>query len=257
MLRAVRFAATYGFRVDENTLAAIKQQHSQISIVSAERITNELERMLTDQNRCSAVRLLAETMLIFEILPEVASLLKGPSEDWSKLLAILDALEEPAFATVLAALFSTAGTDVDGVEDVCRRLKTSNNTRKATMWIVKNEPRLRSADQLRFSELQPLLIQDEVSAALNLSKAIIQATGESTAGLELCLRKLQLPPEQLDPEPWIRGEELSALGAEPGPDYARVLRAVRCAQLDGLVADKAAALELASSELARSKEPGQ
>ncbi len=175
------------------------------------------------------------------------------AEQWVLLLDVLNGLQEPTFATVLAALLGTYGanvatTDIDGV---CRRLKISNDVRKATLWMVQNEPQLRIAHQLRFSQFQPLLMYPEIEPAFRLAGAIVEATGDSTLGIEVCRQKLKLPPEQLDPPPLVRGEELAELGAQPGPAYARVLRAVRSAQLDGLVADKAAALSLARDELER------
>jgi tRNA nucleotidyltransferase/poly(A) polymerase len=253
MLRAVRFASVYGFCIEEETWAAIQQQRAHIKSVSNERITSELEHMLLHPNRCRAMQLLSHSQLLSEVLPEVGRLAVERSEQWVLLLKVLNALQEPTFATVLATLLGCCGTNVatTDIDRVCRRLKISNDVRKATLWMVQNEPQLRIAHQLRFSQFQPLLMYPEIEPAFRLAGAIVEATGDSTLGIEVCRQKLKLPPEQLDPPPLVRGEELGELGAQPGPAYARVLRAVRSAQLDGLVADKAAALSLARDELER------
>jgi len=69
MLRAVRFATTYDFAIEENTLKAIQKQASQISAVSPERIGVELRKMLGHANKASAFLLLVETNLWPEISP--------------------------------------------------------------------------------------------------------------------------------------------------------------------------------------------
>ena len=252
MLRAVRFTATYGFELEKQTLMAIRQQHTTLSVVSVERITSELERMLCHPNRCLALHLLSQSRLLPEVLPEIGKLFDEQTEQPARLLQILDALAEPDFATLLASLLGAAGASVGTktVEAVCRRMKISNVARKKTIWMVQHEPLLRRADELRFSQLQPLLIAPDIHAALELSAAIVQATDTSAAGLQRCHEALRLPPEHLNPAPWIRGEDLLALGAKRGPALAHVLRVVRSAQLDGLVEDKDAALMLARKELA-------
>ncbi len=250
MLRAVRFAATYGFQLEPATLTAIQQQHAHINSVSNERITNELERMLLHRHRRRALELLSQCRLLASVLPEVAPT-AGQSHRWSLLLDMVHLLEKPTLATVLAALWGDQGAALSSqeIDHGCRRMKTSNDTRNATVWISKNEPLLRIADQLRFSQLQPLLIHAQIKPALQLAEAITQATGQAQTAIKLCEEKLRLPAEQLSPEPLITGEDLASLGVKPGPVFARVLRAVRNAQLDGLVRHKAAAMNLAQQQL--------
>jgi poly(A) polymerase len=72
MLRAVRFAATFNFAIDPETLRAIQEMASQITTVSAERIGMELRRILTGSNRVTALGLLRETRLLPHVLPEVS-----------------------------------------------------------------------------------------------------------------------------------------------------------------------------------------
>jgi len=51
LLRAVRFTATLGFKLEEKTRSAIGQMPEALRMVSAERITGELEKMLLDASR--------------------------------------------------------------------------------------------------------------------------------------------------------------------------------------------------------------
>src|SRR5204862_4290763 len=96
MLRAVRFAARFDFALDEATLAAIKQQASELVIVSAELVAAELRLILTHPNRPRGIELLADTGLLEVILPEIATILQR-RDQWSRFLAIVASLHAPTF----------------------------------------------------------------------------------------------------------------------------------------------------------------
>ena len=72
MLRAVRFAARFGYSIEPRTFAAIRKLASQIQQVSQERVRDELSKMLTEGAARRAFELLDETGLLREVLPEIA-----------------------------------------------------------------------------------------------------------------------------------------------------------------------------------------
>jgi len=72
MLRAVRFAARFGFELDAATAAAMRRLAAKINAVSRERVRDELTKMLTEGCARRAFELLDETGLLAEVLPEVA-----------------------------------------------------------------------------------------------------------------------------------------------------------------------------------------
>lgn len=74
MLRAARFASQLGFDVDEATVAAMIELRATLGIVSPERIQGELVRMLQTADPVRGIRLLVETGLAEEFLPEVPAL---------------------------------------------------------------------------------------------------------------------------------------------------------------------------------------
>src|SRR6478752_925362 len=86
MLRAVRFAARFDFAIDDQTLAALKQQVRELVIVSAERIATELRLILTHPNRARGAELLVETNLLEILLPEIGLVLQS-SEQWPRTIA--------------------------------------------------------------------------------------------------------------------------------------------------------------------------
>ena len=76
MLRAVRFAHTLDFDIDPETYKSIKKNAHKISMVSAERIENELSRILIESHKPGdALQTLSEIDLLKYILPEVEKLI--------------------------------------------------------------------------------------------------------------------------------------------------------------------------------------
>jgi len=74
MLRAIRFATQLDFIIEEKTLAAIKSQCNRIEIVSKERITDEINKIMLTPNPSVGFKLLEKTGLLAIILPEVQKL---------------------------------------------------------------------------------------------------------------------------------------------------------------------------------------
>lgn len=74
MLRAARFSAQLGFRIDDDTFDAITQLRATLEIVSPERIQSELVRLMQTDDPVRGIRVLVETGLIEEFLPEVSAL---------------------------------------------------------------------------------------------------------------------------------------------------------------------------------------
>src|ERR1700733_13529644 len=79
MMRAVRFAARFEYRVDAATFEAIQRLAHQIDVVSRERVRDELTRMLTEGHARRAFRMLDESGLLREVLPEISAM-KGVAQ---------------------------------------------------------------------------------------------------------------------------------------------------------------------------------
>ncbi|MEO3873168.1 CCA tRNA nucleotidyltransferase [Nonomuraea sp. B12E4] len=74
MLRAARFASQLGFEVDAQALAAMSAMAERIEIVSAERIRDELDKLVCGVHPREGLRLLVETGLAGHVLPELPKL---------------------------------------------------------------------------------------------------------------------------------------------------------------------------------------
>jgi poly(A) polymerase len=74
MLRAARFVAGYGLTPDPALVAAVRGMHERLAIVSAERIRDELSKLLVVDDPSPGLWFLADTELSDEFLPELRAL---------------------------------------------------------------------------------------------------------------------------------------------------------------------------------------
>lgn len=74
MMRAVRFASQLGFRIDDTTLQAISANAGRIEIVSAERITTELNKIMLSPTPSVGLKLMMKCGLMALVIPEIAAL---------------------------------------------------------------------------------------------------------------------------------------------------------------------------------------
>jgi poly(A) polymerase len=272
ILRAVRIATRFDLAIDPATLAAAKRMAHQIRVVSPERIAEELRKLLVHPNRARGVRLLREFGLIEPILPELVPTFALPQglpaaptgTLWDHTVRVVECLEGAvSFHLAFAALLHDIGKPrvfartpdkytFHGHEHIGRqmaeaiadrlRLSTAEKTRVA--WLVEKHMYLADATTMRLSKLKTILVHPGIGELLALHRADALASGRSLENVEFCERMLRdTPPEVLNPPPVLTGEDLIALGLTPGPEFKRLLDAVREAQLEGRVRSKEIALE--------------
>jgi poly(A) polymerase len=284
MLRAVRIAARFELAIEPATLTAIQQMAAQITVVSAERIADELRKLLVDPHRARGMALMLDTGLVAAVLPELVpmkGLPQGPpsaptGDLWDHVMRVLDRLPaEPSFPLAFAALLHDVGKPrtigrtpdrytfyyhehVGGrmAEDICLRLKLSNAERERVAWLVEKHQFLCDARKMKQSKLKVILVHPGIGELLCLHCADALACGRSTDHVDFCEQRLREWSEaELNPPPILTGEDLMSLSLPPGPLYKRLLDAVREAQLDGSVATKEQALELVQRLLAEEGQP--
>ncbi len=74
MMRAVRFASQLGFRIADDTFEAIGRNAKRIEIVSAERITTELNKIMASSNPSLGLKLMQKSGLMQLVMPEISAL---------------------------------------------------------------------------------------------------------------------------------------------------------------------------------------
>jgi putative nucleotidyltransferase with HDIG domain len=271
LLRAVRFAARFGYQIEPQTFAAVRRLAPQIHQVSRERVRDELTKMLVEGKARRAFELLDETGLLHEVLPEVEKM-KGveqppqfhPEGDvWVHTLMLLEMLPHPcsptlAWGTLLHDVGKPptfrVGPDrirFDGhvevgvaiAADICRRLRFSNDETEQIEALVANHMRFADAPKMKESTLKRFMRLPNFEEHLALHR--IDCLG-SHGGLDIYnfVREQYLgtPPDEIRPKPLITGRDLIAIGLRPGPSFKDILSLVEDAQLDGVLHNREEAM---------------
>jgi len=271
MLRAVRFAARLGFSIDPVTFDAIRAHHSLIGRVSAERIREELVRILTEGGARRGFEMLDASGLLQAILPEVAAM-KGvaqppeyhPEGDvWVHTLLLLEQLDRPTPTLAIGALLHDVGKPPtfriaerirfdghveEGVRiaaDILGRLRFSRDETEQIEALVANHMRFKDVPQMKDSTLKRFLRLPRFEEHLELHRLDCVASHGRLDNYEFVRHKLaDLSQEELKPPRLLTGADLIAAGYPPGPRFSEILGAVEDAQLEGVIRTAGEALEL-------------
>lgn len=250
MLRAARFAAALEFDLDPATAAAIRAMAPQITAVSAERIAQELRRMLVDPHRRRAMQLTRELGLLPIILPELRPMLEADAGEWDVTLHMLQLLQAPSFELAAAVLWHAVGIGDDGTpatderiaavaETIGERLRLSNQETGRIGQLLAHRHALRDAPRLSLATLKRLMAQPFIEELLELGRVEALARGGDLSAITFCEEYLeQIPAAEINPPPLLTGADLIALGLTPGPQFKRLLDTLRDAQLNGEIATK-------------------
>jgi putative nucleotidyltransferase with HDIG domain len=256
MLRAVRFAATLGFAIEPETLAAIRRHSELVAGLSGERVQAELRRILAAPLPSVALELAAETGLLAARFPDLAAQRgiaqnKIPGQDlWQHTLATVDAADVNRSTVRLAALLHDIGKpatlqeghfpghDAEGArraEKILRELAFPRHEIDRVVLLVAQHmfnysPAWSDAAVRRFmrrvgveaiDDLLALREADNVGSGQpgdegGLAEVRRRVAGEIAAGHALRLADLT-----------IDGDDVrAALAIPPGPEIGRVLNAL-------------------------------
>ena len=264
MMRAVRFAARLDYVIEANTMSAIRELAREIHQVSRERIRDELDKMLTEGYARRCFELLDSTGLLAEALPEVSAL-KGveqppqyhPEGDvWMHTLLLLEGLEKgcsrslawgvllhdigkpPTFRVAPDRIRFDSHAEVGTrmAQEICRRLRFSNDATEQVSALVANHMRFADVKKMKESTLKRFMRLPGFEEHLELHRLDCLASHRDLSLYEFANEKFSNTPEQeIRPAPLINGRDLIENGWRPGPQFRTVLQAVEDAQLEGLL----------------------
>jgi poly(A) polymerase len=273
MLRAVRFAARFGYTIDAATLSAIRDLAPQIHQVSRERVRDEILKMLTEGHARRAFELLDETTLLEQVLPEIKKM-QGveqppqyhPEGDvWIHTLMLLEGLPAGCLKTLaLGALLHDVGKPptfrqapdrirFDGhaeigtkmAEEICHRFRLSNEETEQVLSLVANHMRFGDIMKMKDSTLKRFFRLPQFDQHLELHRLDCSSSHRDLSLYDFAKEKFHtLPAEQIRPTPLITGADLIAAGYQPGPKFKELLTMVEDAQLDGSISTKEEAMAL-------------
>jgi tRNA nucleotidyltransferase/poly(A) polymerase len=225
MLRAIRFSAQLGFKIDSKTYAAIRKNASSITKISGERIAAELEGILTGYNKADGVSNLLKSGLAKAIFPDF------PVKQIKTAIKVLSRLpRDISFPLGLSALFADC-TTAFAMKKISV-LKLSRNQAKHIKFLLDSRGRLLDED-MALAEFKMLLTEPHFHDLYDFQMAILKAAGKSINLLVKFNKRIKkLGNIELKPKPLLDGHELIGLGALPGPDLGRLARQLYIAQLN-------------------------
>jgi len=204
MMRAIRFATTLDFDIEENSLKAIKEEAERMKIVSMERIMVEFNKIMLSERPSKGLKLLEETSLLQYILPELTAL-KGiedidgqtHKDNFYHTLAVVDNISENtdklwlrwsallhdigkaptkkfvnASDSALRRLLFDSGEDLEDLFTLCKSDITTKNYSKQTRfkknfeYVAQKIKEVEEKDQVR--NFQPPISGEEIMEMFNL-----------------------------------------------------------------------------------------
>ncbi len=275
MMRAVRFAARFEYKIEPHTFSAIQEHAAKIHQVSTERLRDECTKLLTEGAARRGFELLNETGLLAQVLREISKM-KGveqppqfhPEGDvWMHtclMLAQLPAGVSPTLAW--GVLLHDVGKPptftppsgpenrirFDGhvevgtrmAEEICLRLHFSNEDTTQIAALVQHHLRFKDVFQMRVSTLKRFVRLPRFEEHLELHRLDCLSSHRNLEAYDFVRRFLEeTPPEQVRPARVLTGDDLKELGFSPGPLFKVILQALEDVQLEGHLRDRQQAVE--------------
>jgi tRNA nucleotidyltransferase/poly(A) polymerase len=279
MLRAVRFASTLDFRLDTSTATAIHTAAASASHISAERVREELTRILLEAARPGdALRLLDEVGLLDVLLPEITPMKKQqqppqfhPEGDvfehtvamlnlmnardavlaWS---VLLHDVGKPATARQAPDRIRFDGHDAEGgriAQAILGRLRFSNDDIEAITHCVRSHMRFQDVQRMRQSTLRRLAGAPTFTTELELHRLDCLASHGGLENHEFLQRFARsFSDRPVLPRPWITGHDILRLGIPEGAEVGVWHRKAYEAQLEQRFPDRETLLRWIEREIA-------
>ncbi len=287
MMRAVRFAARFGFEIEAATFRAIRRHVGEIHQVSRERLRDELTKLLTEGAARQGFELLDETWVLQRVLPEIAAM-KGveqppqyhPEGDvWIHTRMMLEGLPAGCSPTLAWGVllhdvgkpptFRPASETGDRIrfdghvevgvrmaEEICQRLRFSNEETEQILSLVDNHMRFKDVESMRTSTLKKFVRQPCFDEHLALHRLDCLSSNRHLEAYEFVQRFIaETPPEQVRPERLLTGDDLQAMDFKPGPLFSEILGALEEAQLEGEIRNRTDAERFVQKRFGQKRSP--
>lgn len=278
ILRAIRFSLRLGFSIEPATMNAILRHAPLLRKISAERIRDELDNILSNGKPSESLRLLANTGILSHVLPDVEAY-RGckqnpkyhpegdvfehtllvmdhlPSNATKEMLwgALLHDVGKPRTSAVLDGEIKSPMHEAEG-EELTRRilfnLKFPNSFIDSVCFIVGNHMKIKQADVMRTSKIKRTLAHPNATDLLAVSYADSDSGIKDLYWHEYIMGHIeQWTKEQLQPKPLLTGADLIAMGLKPSKLFSSVLGTVYDEQLEGTISSKKEAISFANKML--------
>ncbi|MEM8953950.1 MAG: CCA tRNA nucleotidyltransferase [Verrucomicrobiota bacterium] len=264
LLRAIRFATTLNYKIEPLTWSALKQHAGKITLISEERIRDELSRIFTDPNRVRGLDLLVDSGLMKSLLPEFIALqgCEQPPQFHPEgdvfvhtRLMLSHLPNDASLPLVLSVLLHDIGkpktrtydkaadrirfnahdrVGAQMTERILRRLKFSNDIIATVSEAVASHMIFKDVQKMRVAKLKRFMARPGFDDELELHRVDCLGSHGMLDNLDfLREKKDEFANEPLIPPPLVTGHDLIRLGWKPGPEIGLILEEVQTRQLEG------------------------
>ncbi|MEC7407769.1 MAG: CCA tRNA nucleotidyltransferase [Planctomycetota bacterium] len=250
MLRAIRFSASLGFRIDPATEVAIGQHAGAIAIVSEERVGSEMRRLLVAPKAIHGLRSLVRTHLAASVFPELLAI------DFESLEKRFALARDDDFRYRLGAILSLVDSPQKSLKATAKSWRLANEEVRSLSSSLRYWPPLLEFNDRPWSETQPIMIDRDFEFILDLASTIAESQAgdgqeRGRASIRSVRERTSWPAERLDPPSLLGGDDLKSMGFPAGPAYSIVLKEMRNAQLDGQIRSREEACQFANQAFQR------
>jgi len=243
MIRAVRFAVRFGFRMDPKTVAAVRRHASKITSISGERIYDELAKMLAHRSAAQAAKTLADLGLARYIFPQ---LFDGRASYEAGVARLTILPERRDCSLALGGL--VCELPAADIRKLVRKWGASNELKEELCFYAKHLDRWVDAESMPLCDFKRLMASPHFDGLrqLWLAEEKLQ-TGLQLHSRRIARRAKAIPRSKVAPSPLLTGDDLIKMGLPEGPRLGRVLRRIYDAQLNDQISTRRQAVRLAKS----------
>ncbi len=262
IMRTVRFCVRFGFELSPDIAPAIRKYAGNLKNLSAERVRDELNKMLLGPQPSRAFRMMHELGILREIFPEISDLAGvtqhheyHPEGDvFEHTMLMLSHMAYPDLELAWSILLhdvgkpSTKTLGDDGIEhfytheqksaemaeDILKRLRFSVRNTGNIVHAVRNHMRYAHVQEMRPAKWRRLLAEETFPLENELHRIDCMSSHGLTDcfiflldRMNECENEIKLPP------PLVTGADLIALGMKPGPEFKEILGKITDLQLEG------------------------
>lgn len=276
ILRAVRFSVRFAFPIEKSCMQAMKKYAGKLLRLSAERIRDELNMILSGPDSDTALLLMDKLGILKHILPEISDM-KGvkqsekyhPEGDvFQHTILMLKHMPRGdlklAWAVLLhdvgkpevyrrsreksSAFYAHEAIGAKMTEKIMKRFKMSVRFRNDIVSAVAGHMTFMNTPRMKKSTWRKMIGGDNFKLELELQRIdCISSHGKMENYLFFLDKIAEMNDEPVLPESLLSGRDLIEMGIPQSPQIGKILRKIRNMQLDNEIKNRAEALKFARS----------
>ena len=282
IIRCARFISQLNFAVDRPTYEAMFKIKDPLKGISAERIRDEIEKILMTQHPSIAITVLDEIGVLKKVLPELCAMRHVPQppnyhpegDVWNHTMLAIDIaaknIADKDIALMWAVLLHDVGKastitmpkdkddrirfnghDVEGqmlAREILSRLRVPNKVIDDVAYMIKDHIRIGKAQEIRKGRLKMIMAQGAFKNEMSLNYADVMASHKDLTIWNFLKKEYaEFEKEKQLPEAIVSGDFLIKMGYKPSPAFSEIIDKAYEAQLEGEFSDEKGAQKFVKS----------